>query len=99
MEKGSACGVWGLCDVGLAGNWIMDSNTGFCVYRLRRGQRVECGDLVLWVWQSWAVRQQGTGQWTVTLVSVSVFTGGEGVNVWSVGTWCCGSGRELANGQ
>ena len=86
------CGVWGLGAVGLAvmgckaaGNWTMDSNTGFCfcVYRWRRGQRVECGDLVLWVWQ-------GTGQWTVTLVSV--FTGGEGVNVWCVGTWCCGSG-------
>ena len=44
---------------------------------------MECGDLVLWVWQ-------GTGYWTVT--QVSVFTGGEGVNVWSVGTLCCGSG-------
>ena len=83
MEKGSTCGLWGLGAVGLAGKWLMDSNIGFCVYRWRRGQHVVCGDLVLWVWQ-------GNGQWTVTLVSV--FTGGEGVNVWCVGTWCCGSG-------
>ena len=32
------------------GNWLVDNYTCLCQV-WRRGQRVECGDFVMWVWQ------------------------------------------------